>query len=111
MYVTTESKVQYKFLYKIVFVGTLKVTDEESRGRSRIRIRNQVYGSKYLSRYQNVTDPELHGSRTSRIQNMDKFCRSVHMYDTVEKIVTGFKNFQLLAKNRAGSLKCQISMQ
>jgi hypothetical protein len=37
-----------------VFVGILKVTDEKSR----IRIRNQVYGSKDNAPYQNVTDLE-----------------------------------------------------
>ncbi len=40
----------------LIFVGIFKVTDEKSR----IRISNQVYGSKDLDPgpYQNVTDPE-----------------------------------------------------
>ncbi len=43
-----------KNLKKRIFVSILKVTDEKTR----IRIRNQVYGSKDPDPYQNATDPE-----------------------------------------------------
>jgi hypothetical protein len=44
----------------VYFVGILKVTNKKSRIRSRIFVRNHVFGYKDQDpdRYQNVTDPE-----------------------------------------------------
>ncbi len=43
---------------KLIFVGILKANAKKRRSRSRILIRNPVYGSKDPDLYENVTNPE-----------------------------------------------------
>jgi hypothetical protein len=56
MYLKYVSNKQKKWVLRTnkIFWGILRATDEKSR----IRIRNPVYGSKYPSTSQNITDPE-----------------------------------------------------